>query len=66
MEEIFDVKPIGIRYVCDYCGKGEMVPTGKNDWSVNPPKLEHMCKKCEFKMILNEKYPLIRYTPLAK
>lgn len=60
MEETFAVKPVGVKYICDSCRKGEMLPTGKNYWS-NPPQFEHECNQCGGKINLEEKYPLIRY-----
>lgn len=61
MEEKFLVKPVGVKYICDSCKVGEMLPTGNNNWSSNPPKFEHKCTHCYTKVLLNEKYPLIRY-----
>jgi len=61
VEEKFVVQPVGVRYRCDSCKSGEMLPTGSNDWSSNLPNFEHKCNKCGAKVILNEKYPLIRY-----
>jgi DNA-directed RNA polymerase subunit RPC12/RpoP len=66
MEETFDVKPVGVKYICDKCGKGEMLPTGRNDWSANPPLLEHECNYCGTKMKFHEKYPLIRYQTITE
>lgn len=61
MEQTFEVQPYGVKYICDSCGKGEMLPTGKNDWTVDPPLLEHSCSQCGQKKKFIEKYPLIRY-----
>lgn len=64
MEETFEVKPIGVKYICDTCEKGELLPTGENSWSQEIPNIEHGCTNCESKKMLPEKYPLIRYTRL--
>lgn len=61
MEEKYKVEPVGIKYICDECNMGEMVPTGKNNWSVNPPQFEHSCSMCSQKVYFKEKYPLIRF-----
>lgn len=61
MEEMYAVEPIGIKYICDTCGKGEMFSTGKNDWTINPPQFEHLCSNCSQKEFLKEKYPLVRF-----
>lgn len=61
MEEVYSVKPVGVKYNCDFCKKGEMLPTGKNVWSTEPPQFEHECTHCYAKILFDEKYPLIRY-----
>lgn len=66
MEERFEVRPYGVKYTCDYCNKGEMLPTGKNNWSTDLPQIEHWCDKCNYKVDLSEKYPLIRYETSSK
>ncbi|HZH60698.1 MAG TPA: hypothetical protein VEY70_14215 [Metabacillus sp.] len=60
MEITFEVKPIGVKYVCDSCGEGEMVPNGKNDFKYEV-KIGHTCSKCGLEKDFAEKYPLIRY-----
>ncbi|EOO29044.1 hypothetical protein IIU_05726 [Bacillus cereus VD133] len=61
MEQQFEVKPIGVRYICDICHIGEMCPTGNNFFMEDPPKLEHMCNQCGAKIKLTDKYPIIKY-----
>lgn len=61
MEETFKVQPIGIKYICDLCKIGEMIPSGNNNWSSSLPKIEHKCNYCGNKIFLNEKYPIIKY-----
>ncbi|AOY53362.1 hypothetical protein [Clostridium perfringens] len=61
MEKEFLIKPVLVKYICDFCNKGEMMPNGKNNWLSNPPKFEHKCNKCGNKIVLNEKYPITRY-----
>lgn len=61
MEINYAVEPIGVKYICDSCGSGEMIPTCKNDWAAHPPQFEHECNVCNFQEMFNEKYPLIRY-----
>ena len=61
LEEIFKVKPVGVKHVCDSCVKVEMLPTGRNEWSVSPPLFEHKCNECNFTEFFSEKYPIIRY-----
>ncbi|MGE1060813.1 hypothetical protein [Bacillus sp. GMa5/1] len=60
LKKLFEVKPYGVKYICDSCEEGEMLPTGKAYWS-DPPKFEHACNQCSAKLSLSEKYPVIRY-----
>ncbi|MED1603656.1 hypothetical protein [Alkalihalophilus marmarensis] len=61
MELQFEVKPVGVKYICDKCNEGEMLPTGKNKWLNEPPQIEHKCNKCRYIQNFKETYPLIRY-----
>lgn len=61
MENFYEVHPIGIKYICDICCKGDMLPTGRNEWSASPPAFEHVCNKCGQKANFTEKYSLIRF-----
>lgn len=61
LEQEYSIKPIGVKYICDNCNVGEMLPTGNNNWIVNPPTFEHSCSICKEKEYLKEKYPLIRF-----
>lgn len=36
-----------VEYVCDECGRGEMVGTGLTK-TVDPPLFEHKCNNCGF------------------
>lgn len=65
MEKEFLLKPIGIKYICDNCNEGEMMPIGENSWLSNPPKFNHKCNKCGSEKLLNEKYPIIRYKTIC-
>lgn len=44
-EKRTEVKTYVVRYICDDCGEGEMVPTGQclTSW---PAKYPHKCSKC--------------------
>lgn len=61
MEKEFLVKPIAIKYICNFCKEGEMEPTGENDWSLDIPKFKHRCNKCGEELFLDKKYPQIKY-----
>lgn len=64
-EERFDVKPIGIRYICEFCNEGEMIFTGRRGTIVNvePPKFlfQHRCNKCGKTMDLPRSYPYVEW-----
>lgn len=65
-EETFEVRPIGIRYKCEICGKGEQ----KLD-VINKPQLLgdtlmyiHRCTVCSGMMSLPKQYPYIEWVPV--
>lgn len=60
MERKFTVKPVGVKYICDSCGEGEMIYTGDIIFS-DPPKFKHTCSNCDINQNYSEKYPLVRY-----
>lgn len=61
LEETYKIEPIGVKYICDKCKEGEMLPTGNNDWATNPPQFEHACTFCNQIENFEEKYPLVRF-----
>lgn len=61
LEKTFEVKPIGVRYICDVCNKGEMSQTGQLKMYEHHATFVHKCNNCKHELELNEKYPLIRY-----
>ena len=63
-EELFDVQPVGVRYICEFCHKGEMkvvseipVPFGES------PLIQHKCTSCGKIMQLPKAYPYIEWIP---
>lgn len=61
MEKEFDVKPVGVKYICDACKNGEMKPIGKMKTYENHAGFVHECDSCKTEMELRDRYPLIRY-----
>jgi DNA-directed RNA polymerase subunit RPC12/RpoP len=61
LEKRFEVKSIGIKYICDTCGEGEMSPTGGLKMFETNATYPHICERCGAEKDLLEKYPLIRY-----
>ena len=62
-EERFDIRPVGIRYICEFCNEGEMIATGNVSRMIatNPPSLlvPHRCNKCGKEMELPRSYPYV-------
>ena len=57
-EEIFNITPIGVRYICEFCNNGEMIYVpGKEDMGLYP----HKCDKCDKTMMLPKIYPYIEW-----
>lgn len=63
-----EVRPVGVRYMCDECEGGEMIPTGRVIQLIStvPPKFEHMCKLCGAKENLAEQFPAIRFESMEE
>jgi uncharacterized protein (DUF983 family) len=59
-ERKFEVKPVGVDYICDDCGAGTMVQTGMMLLS-NPGQYKHRCSHCGKEVGFFTKYPDIRY-----
>lgn len=54
-----EVKTFRVHYICDECGKGEMLPTGVMLAS-NPPQYPHECTKCDATTrFTDKKYPTL-------
>ena len=67
-EETFKVTPIGVKYICEFCGKGEMIAV--NDEPVVIPAanmafmIKHRCNKCNGELMLPKTYPYIEWIPV--
>ena len=59
-EREFDVRPIGLDFVCDTCMMGVMKYGGVMKMC-DPPKFEHKCINCEFVRDLDKKYPTVEF-----
>jgi len=67
-EEIFNLKPIGIKYICEFCNEGEMIHDANEplmvELAIEGPKLfKHHCTKCGKVMHLPKVYPYIEWIP---
>lgn len=61
-ERKFEVRNVGVDYVCDTCNEGIMLPTGNNMLLSHPPQFEHQCNNinCCAKQNFTERYPTFR------
>lgn len=66
-EQLFKLMPVGVRYICEFCGEGEM-ETDPNSVMVVPlpttgmPMMRtHKCNKCGKTMQLPKTYPYIEW-----
>lgn len=60
-EQKFELKAVGVDYVCDNCGDGVMVATGSFALMSDPPQWQHSCNKCGHPRAFFEKYPTVRF-----
>ena len=68
-EKLFNVRPVGIRYICELCGKGEMKVDTSPDAQIlmsNPPLIPHVCTSCGGKMSLPKQYPYIEWEEIKE
>ena len=64
-EETFELKPIGVKRICEHCNEGEMKYTMQNEFSsvdnfVSSMK-KHQCTKCGGVLMLPKIYPYIEW-----
>ncbi len=60
-EQTFEIKPVGVKYICDKCGNGEMTNLDGHMLMVYPPQYKHMCSFCGAEKHLEKKYPTVEY-----
>jgi hypothetical protein len=58
----FEVRTVGIDYICDECLEGKMLPTGGSMLLSDPPQFAHQCDNinCCAKANFTERYPTFR------
>lgn len=59
-ERDYDVRPVGVEYVCDECGVGLMMHTNMAIMS-NPPQYPHHCSDCGAVKNLEQMYPMLKW-----
>jgi DNA-directed RNA polymerase subunit RPC12/RpoP len=69
-ERTFSVKPVGVKYICEHCGEGEMIADTETPLSIpvnaivtTPMMRPHRCTKCNGKLLLPKVYPYIEWIP---
>lgn len=63
-ERSFPIKPVGVKYICEFCGEGEMKVSGDARTLIltsNPPLIKHVCTKCGKEMLLPKSYPYVEW-----
>lgn len=69
-EEVFDIKPVGVRYICEFCNEGEMIADPKEPILMTVEGVQlmrtHICNKCGKSMKLPKTYPYIEWVPVEK
>lgn len=65
-EEAFPVRPVGIRYICEFCNEGEQIaiPDQVVNVQMTYPErymIKHRCNKCGKEMMLPKSYPYISW-----
>ena len=59
-ERTFEIKQIGVEYVCDSCGVGTMENKTGMTLLSNPAQYVHRCNKCGYEASFRTTYPGIR------
>lgn len=63
-EKTFQIKPLGVKYICEHCHEGEMISVNDNIMlTSNPPLFAHKCNKCGGELQLPRRYPYIEWIP---
>ena len=66
-EQTFSIRPIGVKYICEYCGEGEMKFINDDFFAImsstdsNPSMRKHRCDKCNGELFLPKVYPYIEW-----
>lgn len=60
-EQIFPIEVVGVDYICDNCGQGNMEPYGNVILTCDPPRIPHKCSNCGYDQSFTERYPAVRH-----
>ena len=71
-ERVFELIPIGVNYVCEFCHEGNMIVDTNETLIVeltDPPRMAlrtHICDKCQNTMKLPKTYPYVEWLTKAE
>ena len=66
-EQSFPIKPVGVKYICEFCNDGEQVAVPDVNIGIQMlessqrPMILHRCTKCGKEMMLPKSYPYIEW-----
>ena len=60
-EELFEVKPIGVKYICPFCNEGEMLLDINSNNETFASMYNHRCNSCGKLLLLPRVYPYIEW-----
>lgn len=64
-EKKFEIKTVGVDYVCDQCGDGVMVANGSFAPMSDPPQWQPLVQQVRIREAFFEKYPTLRFERAA-
>ena len=63
-EAVFNIRPIGVKYICEHCHEGEMkLIMGPFEIPEYANMFKHTCNKCGGELYLPRIYPYIEWIP---
>lgn len=61
-EKLFEVNPIGVKYICEFCNVGEMIYAPDRVIDAHDlRRIPHICSNCNKEMILPKIYPYVEW-----
>ena len=68
-EVVFQLIPLGVKYICEHCHVGEMIVDTKQDptnitGQFETPMIKHICTQCKKELLLPKIYPYIEWIPV--
>ena len=60
-EREFELRPVGVDYICDKCNTGVMELSGNMMLTTHPPLYPHQCNACGHMQNFDQKYPTVKH-----